>query len=110
MITGKKTIVKKPCEECEGSGEIFFGMKPGFNVKNMEITADDDTRMCSSCEGMGLIESEETESEITINPAMATSVIILDTTTGQSDYLDLTQDNLPLIISYLQKIEELANG
>lgn len=48
--------------------------------------------------------------EIKINPAMATSVIILDTTTGQSDYLDLTQDNLPLIISYLQKIEELANG
>jgi hypothetical protein len=48
--------------------------------------------------------------EITINPAMATSVIILDTATGQSDYLDLTQDNLPKIIEYFTRIEELANS
>lgn len=39
----------RDCETCEGEGFIVTGIKVGFNVKNMEVTADDDGYCCPEC-------------------------------------------------------------
>ena len=41
--------VYSDCETCKGEGFIFTGMKAGFNVKSMEVTAEDDGYDCPEC-------------------------------------------------------------
>lgn len=39
----------KDCETCEGEGFIHTGSRAGFNVKNMEVTMEDDLHKCPNC-------------------------------------------------------------
>jgi DnaJ-class molecular chaperone len=51
------------CPDCEGAGEVFLRNVTGFNVKNMEVFADEEFETCGKCEGYGVIEPEEEERE-----------------------------------------------
>lgn len=39
----------KDCKVCDGDGILITGMKAGFNVKNMEVTMEDDGHKCPEC-------------------------------------------------------------